>query len=208
MVIINSVVFLWQWFLELPTKFVALTLNDKIAVLSFISATIGALFAFYKWRKDIALKRADYVHALSEKLRTDAVITKCLHKFDYGSDHMFDENYNPWYGQHFHDNQDDTEKDIDKTLAFLSYICYLRKQKVISKKDFHFFNYALIRALRNFEVQDYLYNLYHFSEANGTTSSFTYLIKYGISRRIFYKDFCNSKACEKNHPVYHKYLNF
>lgn len=200
-----------NWFMSLYQKYNALCFNDKITLLSFLSALVGAFFAFYKWRKDIALKRANYVNELTEKVRTDPTITDCLHEFDYGFSHMLDENYEPWYGAHFHDNMEDDnefEKKIDKTLAFLSYICYLRKQGIISKKDIKFFDYALLRTLQNFEVQDYLYNLYHFAKAIGTTPSFLYLIQYGTKKKLMYNGFKNPKTCEKDSPVFHKYLNF
>ena len=144
-------------------------ISDIISIISLILVMVGGIFGYYQWRKNILLRRAEYIIELTDKIWTDKYIKDVIYMFDY--------NYK-WYTEKFHGSCK-LELKVDKTLSYFSYICYLREQKIISDKEFNFFKYEINRILRNSQVQDYFYNLYHFSNKNNTPITFLYLFKYG-----------------------------
>ena len=98
--------------------------------------------------------------------------------FDYDED---------WYSKKFH-LSGDLERKVDKTLSYFSYICYLKDRGIITKKELCFFQYQLERILKNQQVQDYLYNLYHFSNKKGVPMSTgkkkNYLVKIYMTKKV------------------------
>lgn len=71
-----------------------------------------------------------------------------------------------------------------------------------------FLNYEVERILMNQQVQDYFYNLCHFSKKFKTPLTFKYLFEYGKKGKMFDDDdFYDKNAYEKN-KKYHRYLNF
>lgn len=170
---------------------------DIIESISLVLIIVGGIFAYYQWRKSVNLKRADYINELTEKIRTDESIKETIYIFDYDI---------PWYSKDFHGSME-TELKVDKTLSYFSYICYLKKQKIISKKEFKFFEYEIKRTLINNQVQDYLYNLYHFANKFNVPLTFEFLFEYGKKTKCFDTDFYDANTCEMT-CKYHKYLNF
>ena len=94
----------------------------------------------YKWNKNLKLKRAEYIKTLVDEVRSNDRMAFDL--FDYNVE---------WYGSDFH--QSVIEKQIDYTLSFFSYICYLYKQKIILQTEFNYFKYELERILNNSHFQ-------------------------------------------------------
>lgn len=174
-----------------------ITISDIISAISVVLVIIGGLFGYYQWKRNVLLKRAGYINELTEKIRTDNFIKDVIYMLDYGK---------KWYSIDFH-GSGELEVKVDKTLSYFSYICYLKKQKIISKKEFTFFKYEVERILLNEQVQDYFYNLYHFSDKFNTPFTFKFLFKYGEKRKIFDENFYDKKAYEKD-KKYHHYLNF
>lgn len=154
-------------------------IGDIIALLGLIAVITGGLFSLHQYRKNLALKRADYIMVLTEKIRSDVEICSVVYIIDYNK---------PWYDDKFHGGSE-IERKVDKTLSYFSYICYLREQNILSPKEFETFEYSLDRILTNFQVIDYLYNLYHFTQKLSDNMSFKYLFEYGekkiISMQIF-----------------------
>lgn len=174
-----------------------ITLSDFFSGISLLLVIIGGIFAYYQWRKNISLKRANYINELTEKIRTDPLISDIVYLLDYGEQ---------WYSDRFH-SSGEFEVKMDKTLSYFSYICYLNKQSIISYKEFKFFKYEIERILVNKEIQDYFYNLYHFSEKFNVPFTFQYLFDYGKDHKFFDDEFFDAnsyRTCCK----YHKYLNF
>lgn len=188
----NSFVLPWGFTLSQ-----GISLSDCIGFLSFIAALIGGIFAIYQWRKSQTLKRADYVNELTEKIRTDQDIAKTIYIFDYGEQ---------WYSLNFHGNNK-IERPIDRTLAFFSYICYLKKKRIITNNEFAFFRYDVERILMNNQTKDYFYNLYHFSQKMRTPFSFDALFEYGKRIKLYEKEFWDPNAWKKSEK-YHHNLNF
>lgn len=83
----------------------------------------------------------------------------------------------------------------------------MKRQKIITDKEFDFFKYEVERIIMNQQVQDYFYNLYHFSKKFKTPFTFKYLFEYGEKGKMFDDDFYDKSAYEKN-KKYHRYLNF
>lgn len=104
-------------------------LSDILSAISIVLVIIGGVFAYYQWRKSVSLKRASYINDLTEKIRSDPDIKDCVYLFDYDAN---------WYSAQFHGDTA-LELKVDKTLSCFSYICYLKKQNIISKQEFKFF---------------------------------------------------------------------
>lgn len=172
-------------------------ISDIVSIISLLLVITGGVFAYYQWRRDIALKRANYINELTEKIRTDDSIKDVVYLLDY-DDH--------WYSKEFH-GSGKLELKMDKTLSYFSYICYLRKQRIISNKEFDFFRYEIERILKNQQVQDYFFNLYHFCNQLDTPMTFKFLFEYGESKKVFDEVFYDKNAYMKD-LKYHHYLNF
>lgn len=177
--------------------FESISFSDIMSVVMTAFVVIGGGFAYFKWRKLQLLKRAEYINELLAKIRLDKDISKVVYVIDYDE---------IWYDEYFH-NGGDVESCIDKSLAYFSYICYLRASKLISKNEFGFFEYQIRRILGNNQLQNYFYNLYHFSSKNGARLSFYHLFKYGEKIKVFDKDFYN-KYSYKESIKYSRKLNF
>ena len=171
-----------------------ITLSDIIALLTFLTIVIGGCFALKKWNVSMKLKRAEYIQNLTEKIRLDENIVFYLFEYD-----------KPWYDIKFHGGN--LEKQVDYTLSYFSYFCYLRNNNIISKKDFDCFKYQLERIIHNSQFIDYCYNLYHFSSKQDLPISFLDLFYYAKENNCFDKDFWDKGAYKRTHK-YHHYLNF
>ena len=165
-------------------------ISDVVSCLTLITVAISGIFAMYKWNKNLKLKRAEYIKTLVDEVRSNDRMAFDL--FDYNVE---------WYGSDFH--QSVIEKQIDYTLSFFSYICYLYKQKIILQKEFNYFKYELERILNNSHFQNYIYNLYHFSQRINQPISFVHLFEYAKKHKYFDNDFW-----DKNSKKYPHILNF
>lgn len=172
-------------------------LSDILSAISLMLVIIGGIFAYYQWRRNVSLKRASYINELTEKIRSDSDIKDIIYLFDYNTN---------WYSEKFHGDSV-LELKVDKTLSYFSYICYLKKQKIISKKEFKFFQYEVERILMNRGTQDYFYNLYHFAAKFNIPFTFIYLLDYGKEYDLLTDDFFNSESYKTNY-LFHHYLNF
>lgn len=165
----------------------------SLALVTFL----GIIFALLQWRKNVKFKKAEYINELTEKIRTDSIIKKTVYKIDY---------FEKWYDENFH-NSKELECEVDKTLSYFSYICYLKQFHLISRREFKFFIYEINRILVNPNVIDYFYNLFHFAKKNNACMSFEYLFKYGKKHRNFEKTFFDKNSYLSD-TRYHHYLNF
>jgi len=176
-------------------NFGEITYADVIESLTFVTILIGGVFAFYKWNLSRKLTRAEHVKSLMEDIRTNPKIV--FNKFDY--EHK-------WYTKDFHNNlknESETEQNIDYTLSFFSYICYLRNNNIIGKKDLSCFRYELERILTNKQFKEYMYNLYHHTRKSHLPIPFVDLFEYAKNNKYFDSEFWN-----KNSKQYPHNLNF
>lgn len=175
-------------------KFVGeFNVSDIISVIVLLTGIVGGIFGLVQWNTSVKIKKAEYINELTEKIRSDADIKEIVYMFDYDA---------VWYTPDFH-NSGELELKIDKTLSYFSYICYLYKLHLITKNEFEFFRYEIERILLNRQVQNYFFNLYHFSIKFNVPFTFIYLFEYGENRRMFDEDFYNNLSTKYSH-----YLNF
>lgn len=156
-----------------------ISVSDIIATITVFLVIIGGAFTYYQYHQSFLLKRADYINELTEHIRTDSDIKEIVYMFDYSK---------KWYNASFH-GSGGLENQVDKTLSYFSYICYLKSRRIIGKREWVFFEYEVERILCNCQVQDYLYNLYHFSNKIGVPITFQCLYEFGKKKRYFSKDF-------------------
>lgn len=168
-----------------------MSISDIIAILSFISIIVGGIFTLNKWNVNLKLKRAEYIKALFDEIRSNPKIVFYLFEYD-----------SIWYDEKFHGSKE-LESNIDYTLSYFSYICYLRNNNIITKSEFNYFRYELERILNNQQFKNYIYNLYHFSKRVNQPISFVDLFQYAKDNGYFDKDFWN-----KNSNKYLHLLNF
>lgn len=173
-----------------------ITVGNIATLLAALPVLLGATYAGLQWKNNIRFERARYMEQLIEKITTDEDIVDVLFMIEYSE---------KWYTENFHGNKN-LELKVDKTLSFLSYICYLRVKKIITEAEFEFFKYQLVHTLSDTQVEDYLYNLYHFTQKYCTEMTFRYLLEYAISNNLFDKDFKNKDAYKYN-KKYHRNIN-
>lgn len=171
------------------------SISDILSLLSVILVIIGGLFAYKQWEYSNKIKRAEFLDQIITNLRFDREIAETINMIDYS---------NGWYDEYFHNNRSGLEYKVDKVLSYLSYICYLVKEKHIRKIDFVILEYEINRICLSPAVKCYLWNLYHFSVSQKSKCSFQYLIDYGIQNGLINKiEFMNSRS-----KKYIKRLNF
>lgn len=170
-----------------------MTTNEIIGCVTMIVAVIGLIFSCYQWWKKVQLERAERLSKLINMLRNDVRQLSILYKIDYGES---------WYDISFHKSK--LEGELDRFLSFYEYTLYLRMNCIISEKEFRFFEYDIIRIVKNTDLQSYLYNLYHFSEHSGTPFAYNYILKYAKEEvRCIDPSFFDKRS-----KVYTQYLNF
>lgn len=179
----------WNWFFYLEGV-------EYVEFAMLVLTVVGGIFALIQWRCGNKIKRAEFINGLIEEVRSDKEISKTIYLFDYDAN---------WYSSQFHNGKNGLEHEVDKTLSFFSYICYLRNNNLISKRDFEFFDYEIRRIADNYSVQAYLYNLYHFSENRNTKMSFCYLFDYCYKNKLFGE---NKEMKNSASTYYPHYLNF
>lgn len=166
--------------------------GDIINVASLIAVIIGGAFALYQWKKGNVYKRTEIVEKLIETVRTDSDISSIIELIDweqltYDGDFYLkieqsDESFNYVY-------EKDLSKKIDKTLAHFSYICYLKKQHTLTKKDMKIFDYEIRRFVDNNDIANYLFSLYHYSKSLNVHMPFSYLVEHCVKKGVISNDF-------------------
>lgn len=172
------------------------TTSDITSIISLFFVVFAGIFAYFKWKKNFAFKRSNYLYELIEKIYNDSDIMDTIYLIEYKDN---------WYSKDFHGSK--IEYNVDKTLSFFSYICYLKKQKLIIDKEFNLFKYEIYRILNNKNIKDYLFNLYHFSNSKNQEITFFYLFEYGKENKYFNHNFFDNKAYNYDNN-YHHYLDF
>ncbi|MGI6346855.1 MAG: hypothetical protein ACOX2U_06890 [Limisphaerales bacterium] len=166
-------------------------------VASLIISLSCGIFGIWKWMKNLSLIQARHINELAEKIRTDKDIEDTIYRIEYGEE---------WYNEDFHRSRD-TERAVDKTLLYFSHAMYLSEEKIIDEKEFAFFEYNIKRMLSDSQMQDYFYNLYHFSKKKNLPFPFNSLLEYAKKNKLFHCDFFDPTAYGEK-PRYHHYLNF
>ena len=132
-----------------------MTFDQMISLITLVFAVVGGVFALMQWVNMNKIKRAEFINQIIEKLRFDKEMVETMYMIDYDL---------TWYNQDFHGTESELEYKVDKILSYLSYICYLESTGNIKKREFGVFKYELNRTCKSPCVQNYLWNIYHFSK--------------------------------------------
>lgn len=167
--------------------------ENMIDVIKLMFAIIGGFFALRQWNTQIKHKRAEIVKELITKVRDDNDISSIMDVIDWDEGIRYNGKFsvNPNYPKESLKKISDDElfRKIDKTLSHYSYICYLKANKTLTKKELSVFEYKLRRIADNEHTSNYLYSLYHWSKRLNVECSFCYLIQYFLDQGYFTKDF-------------------
>ena len=177
---------------------------DNMEIIKLLFAVIGGFFALRQWNTQIKHKRAETVKELITKVRDDADIASIMDVIDWNEGIQYDGKFsvNPDYPKEALKkiSNDELFKKIDKTLSHFSYICYLKANKTLTKKDMSVFEYELRRIADNRHTGNYLYSIYHWSKTLNVECSFCYLIQYSLEKGYLAKDF--KKRNSKKYTCY------
>lgn len=121
-------------------------------IVALICAIIVGAFALFQYYKTVKLKAASHLNDIVTAMRDDKENRNFIQLVEYG---------NFTFDNHFQGSP--CEHQADKTLEYLSYICYLKEEHLIGEKEFAFVKYEIVHLLTNEEVVRYLKFLYHFS---------------------------------------------
>ena len=164
-----------------------------LGIISSTAVIISAIVAFVQWKKTKRFHKIEYIQNLRSKMYDDKDVAEVLYRFDYDL---------PWYSASFHCEKH-PQIEVDKTLSLLEYACYLLNKKLLDEEDMFQIKYDIDRAIGNYQVQDYLYNLFHWTRNCGTQIPFSNFLQYGRDNGFINEDF------EKpDNSKYHNYLNF
>ncbi|MBQ0054659.1 MAG: hypothetical protein KBS54_00725 [Synergistaceae bacterium] len=170
-----------------------------VEIVIAIATAYGAYIAFREWKSNSKFRELDSLYNLIDKTRSDKDIADaislvdwngCGHEITYDGEFAIDGDRQR--GKEF-------EMKLDAALAIFSHACYLSKIAQFSDDDMKFFEYRIRRIANCTAICDYLYSLYHFSAAQGTTMSFIHLVNYLIDKKYLDKDF---KCPKQNRYVY------
>lgn len=100
-------------------------INDNVALVTMILAFPSGVVALLQWRRSINIQRSQFINSILDKLRSDKDIADALYLV---------ESSEAWYNEDFYGGSHN-EFIVDKLLACLSYICYLKKTHNITKKS-------------------------------------------------------------------------
>lgn len=164
-------------------------IQDVCSILGVLVAIVGGIFALYQYKQSNKLIRVEKIQKVIEKLRAFKV--EYLLEYD-----------KKWYDMSFHGG--DKEKELDEFLSCINFLCYLKRRKIITKKEFSLVDYEVRKVCCNEQVQFYLWNLYHFSKNNNTICTFNEIIEYGIKERLISEEFLTADTGRFGE----KYLNF
>ena len=76
----------------------------------------------------------------------------------------------------------------------------LKRAEYVNNLFSEFYRYQVERIIKNKEVQEYLYNIYHNAQYYKNEMSFTYLFKYGQKNNFFDKEFYDPLS--NKYPAY------
>jgi hypothetical protein len=155
-----------------------MTTNEIVGCVTMIVAIIGLIFSCYQWWKKVQLERAERLSKLITLLRNDVRQLSILYKIDYGES---------WYDESFHKSE--LEGELDRFLSFYEYILYLRMNCIISEKEFRFFEYDIMRIVKNSDLRSYLFNLYQFCRDNKLTFPYQNVVDYGMQNGYIQQSF-------------------
>ncbi len=171
------------------------TTGNTLTMFSLFVAIFGARYAYLQLAQSNKIRRAEFLDKIIERIRFNESFARTMNMIDYSTD---------WYNKEFHNTDSKLEYEVDMLLSYFSYVCYLYESNCITRDELSVLRYELNRICSSKQIQNYLWNLYHFSIKIKTTSSFASLIEYGIREKLILED----EFINKDSPSYTKHLNF
>ena len=172
-------------------------INLIISALTLAIGLFGVIFGLTQYTNSKKVSKSQFVSDLIQKIRNDKDVKDVIRLIEH-DDFTYD--------SCFYANRD-LEYKTDKTLTLFSYLVYIKDNRIISEEEFLFFVYEIKLLLQNKQLQNYLYNVYHFSKCCKTECPFTPIIEYGKSNKILSEDFFDVDACESS-ARYKKIISF
>ena len=155
-------------------------------IISLVLGAAGLCFGLYQFYQNSKIKRAEQLNSIITRIWSDDEIRSVIQMWEYNDS---------WYEpSSFHGSARETK--IDKTLQYLSYVCYMYKMKLLHENEFATIEYEIVRALKNKSVIEYLQFLYSFSKcavSDNRTIPFPFidLLNYGLDKSIISKELFN-----------------
>ena len=146
-------------------------IGDILSAVSIFVLLFGGFFSLIQWKKRQLLKRGEYINELTEKIRADNDIREIVYLFDY--------NDKRWYTNLFH-GCGEFEIKVDKTLSYFSYICYLKKKRLITSDEFD----SGVYDFRFMVISDRLHNGKNYSSITFSTSTQIITVPVNIDNKI------------------------
>lgn len=166
-------------------------------LLPFLATVIGGIFALYKWRSDVAVRRSLKFRELTTEIRKDEDVKAVVY--------MLDDDTCQWFSE---DAVDSPQKAaFDKLLFHFCYVIYLYRKHFVKKSEFNTLSYEIERTLLNPQMQDYLYNMMMYAKAKGLRNPYGYLVEYGVERRLLDHRFAE-KGSAREHRVELKFHHY
>ncbi|MCG6154037.1 hypothetical protein [Leptospira bandrabouensis] len=117
---------------------------ENLQLLANISTTIAVVIAVFQLYKQNKQRRIDYLLRLHEFLISNREMEELFYQIDH-------ETFK------FNKKIPGSKKEIilDRLLGFFETICRLEKEGLFTKSDFSFFEYELLRIVKNTEIRKY-----------------------------------------------------
>ena len=163
----------------LKEAFPILETLEKIAVIA------GFIFAMQQWFHHKKQLQHEYTEKFSSSLMRDKDIADFIRMIERDGGIGFSTYSENGTQIGVFDNPEN-ERKTDYALTVLSNFIVLKKKKVIKEENFQFFNYVLIRTLKNSEIKAYLRWLQNF--AKNECSPFPYKILVDYTNSFFIKE--------------------
>lgn len=150
-----------------------------VEIVTLICLAIGGLFAWWQWRRSVAISKVEMLKSLVEKYESDAV-----RQFFY---ECIDSEGSLWWDEHCQrkDAEDvKFEREVDGLLSLFDNLCYLYFIGLIGEVEFNSFGYQVQRLLKNEQTSKYLKWLEVWCKKEYLVFPFLNLALYGAYRGI------------------------
>jgi hypothetical protein len=142
---------------------------------------VGGIFALIQWSSTIKVRRSEFLDKILNRLIFDKEILEAMNIIDY------DFIKYKWFNKSFYGSK--LEIKIDKYLSFINYILYLHDLENISDYEFNVIETEINRIFISRQVQQYLWNLYHFGKFDKENCPYIRIINHGLNNGCFNKEF-------------------
>ncbi len=168
----------------------SLSLAECIQLISVIIAFATCSFLGIQIWQKVRMSHAEQVAKMIDKIQYDPKLQNLFYDIEYN---RFQ------YSSDFHGS--DLEKTVDELLHHYEYVLYLQERGLLKKQEFLFFEYDIQRIVENKNMQDYLFNLYHFVDWGSLSFKYQRLLSYGRNEGCISAEFDNPKSSYYKHVL-------